>query len=87
MRPLLRLAAGSLRTGEAIVLGEAVPLPCRVRLPLVEPRPRSDDPDVSENWKKSNLSAPDFARAVTGWRVQEQAQPSEGHETEGRENG
>ncbi len=66
----------ALRTGEGVILGEAVPLPCRVRLPLVEPRPRSDDPPVGENWRHERSTAPEYARAVTGWRVQEQPAPA-----------
>lgn len=67
----------ALRTGEAVVLGEAVPLPCRIRIPLVEPRPRSDDPPVAECWKKKRSENAEYGKAVTGWRVQEQAEASE----------
>lgn len=63
----------ALRTGEAVVLGEAVPLPSRIRIPLVEPRPRSDDPPVGERWKKERGDEAEYAKAVSGWRVQEQA--------------
>lgn len=63
----------SLRTGEALILGEAVPLPSRVRLPLVEPRPRSNDPDVADEWKKARVKDAAFGKAVTGWRVQQEA--------------
>lgn len=42
-----------LRTGEAVVTGEAAKLPmrCRVTLPAREFRPRSEDPAVSTKWK------------------------------------
>ena len=42
-----------LRTGEAIVTGEAAKLPmrCRVALPAKEHRPQSGDPEVSEKWR------------------------------------
>lgn len=63
----------SLRTGEALVLGEAVPLPCRARLPLVEPRPKSSDPDVARQWKDERPKEIDYNAAVTAWRVQEPA--------------
>jgi hypothetical protein len=41
-----------LRTGEAIILGEAAKLPmrCRITLPSPEHRPSSSDPQVSERW-------------------------------------
>src|SRR5437660_8943732 len=48
----------ALRTGEAIVLGEAVTIPSRVKIPLVEPRPRSDDPEVGKRWKEKRIEIP-----------------------------
>jgi uncharacterized protein len=77
----------ALRTGEAVVLGEAVPLPSRIRLPLEDPRPRSDDPPVAENWRKQRTAAPDYAKAATGWRIQEQAVPDEEPATGGKSDG
>jgi len=43
----------SLRVGEAIVVGEAISIPSRVRIELVEPRPSSNDPELVKHWKKS----------------------------------
>ena len=40
----------SLRTGEAIIVGEAIKIPSRVRLKLNVPRPASDDPKLVEKW-------------------------------------
>jgi hypothetical protein len=60
----------ALRTGEALILGEAVPIPSRVRLPLIEPRPRSDDPETAEAWKKPRVPGTDYSRCVTSWRRQ-----------------
>ena len=77
----------ALRTGEGVILGEAVPLPCRVRLPLVEPRPRSDDPPVGENWRHERSTSPEYARAVTGWRTQEQPAPAANPAGEAKGNG
>ena len=59
----------ALRTGEALVLGEAVRIPSRVRLPLIEPRPASDDPEVSKRWFEKRAS-PDYGVAITSWREQ-----------------
>ena len=42
----------SLRIGEAIIVGEAINIPSRVRVELVEPRPSSNDPKVFDSWKK-----------------------------------
>jgi DNA helicase HerA-like ATPase len=64
-----------LRTGEALVLGEAMQIPSRIRLPLVEPRPRSDDPDVAKCWSEPREQSPSYDKAVTGWRRQRQPSP------------
>ena len=60
----------ALRTGEALVLGEAVQIPSRIRLPLVEPRPKSDDPEPAKRWKGKRVKIPPYDKAVTGWRRQ-----------------
>lgn len=44
----------ALRTGEAIIVGEAIKIPSRVRIKLNNPRPTSDDPKLVEAWKKSH---------------------------------
>lgn len=41
----------SLRIGEGIVVGEAIKIPSRIRLPLQNPRPDSADPKLVEKWK------------------------------------
>ena len=60
-----------LRTGEAIVTGEAAKLPmrCRVTLPVREHRPRSEDPKVSDNWKLPRRLE-GYERVVASWRAQ-----------------
>lgn len=60
----------ALRTGEAIIIGEAVQIPCRVRLPLIEPRPKSDDPEPVKRWKEAKHKTPPYDKAVSGWRIQ-----------------
>lgn len=40
----------SLRIGEAIIVGEAIKIPSRVRIKLNVPRPTSDDPKLVEKW-------------------------------------
>ena len=60
-----------LRTGEAIVTGEAAKLPmrCRVTLPPKEHRPRSEDPAVSANWSLARREE-GYDRVVASWRAQ-----------------
>lgn len=42
----------SLRIGEAVISGEAIKIPSRVRLKLNHPRPTSEDPKLIECWTK-----------------------------------
>ena len=60
-----------LRTGEAIVTGEAAKLPmrCRVTLPAREHRPQSEDPAVSDNWGMDRRDE-GYERVVASWRAQ-----------------
>ena len=60
-----------LRTGEAIITGEAAKLPmrCRVTLPEKDHRPRSEDPRVSAKWKIERRKE-GYRRVVASWRAQ-----------------
>lgn len=60
-----------LRTGEAIIMGEAAKLPmrCRITLPERDHRPRSADPDVSEKWAIDRRGE-GYDRVVASWRAQ-----------------
>lgn len=61
-----------LRTGEAIITGEAARLPvrCRIALPRLEHLPRSNDPKVTEAWAKRR-SSEGYDRVVASWRSQQ----------------
>lgn len=74
----------ALRTGEALVLGEAVQIPSRIRLPLVEPRPASDDPETTKRWKEARTTDTPYKKAVTAWRRQRQVKDMDGG---GQDNG
>ncbi|WP_271504981.1 ATP-binding protein [Bradyrhizobium sp. CCBAU 11357] len=60
-----------LRTGEAIVTGEAAKLPVRLRinLPPVEARPGSEDPHVAEAWSEQRKPE-NYVRLSAAWRSQ-----------------
>ncbi|MGT2501203.1 ATP-binding protein [Bradyrhizobium guangxiense] len=60
-----------LRTGEAIVTGEAAKLPmrCRITLPEKKHQPRSSDPKVTERWSIPRR-AEGYDRVVASWRAQ-----------------
>ncbi|WP_440974674.1 ATP-binding protein [Pseudomonas koreensis] len=61
-----------LRTGEAIITGEAARLPvrCRIALPRQEHLPRSNDPKVTLAWSRRR-SAEGYDRVVASWRSQQ----------------
>lgn len=61
-----------LRTGEAIITGEAARLPvrCRVTLPPKDRRPDSEDPPVVDSWKKPREKE-SYADLVASWRAQD----------------
>jgi len=54
----------ALRTGEAIVVGEAIKIPSRVRIKLNNPRPTSDDPKLVEAWKQAHPEGEDNYKTV-----------------------
>lgn len=60
-----------LRTGEAIITGEAASMPmrCRVTLPEEKYQPRSRDPDVSTQWSLDRRPE-GYDRVVASWRSQ-----------------
>ena len=61
----------SLRIGEAVVVGEAIKIPSRVRVGLVEPRPSSNDPELVDNWqKKFKKDDNNYKNVVTALREQ-----------------
>ena len=77
----------ALRTGEALVLGEAVHIPSRVRFPLVEPRPRSDDPETAKRWKEPRVDSAPYETAVTAWRRQRTVEPTREAKSNGSNSG
>jgi uncharacterized protein len=61
----------SLRIGEAIIVGEAINIPSRVRIEIVEPRPSSNDPALVTSWKKTFApNEDDYKAIVTAIREQ-----------------
>jgi hypothetical protein len=66
---LVSVLAG-LGRGEALVLGEAIPLPTRLQFERPNPTPNSDDVDFYKNWK-DGLTDLDVDAIVQRWRSQE----------------
>ncbi len=46
----------SLRIGEAVIVGESIKIPSRVRIKLNNPRPTSEDPKLVESWTRRHES-------------------------------
>ena len=58
----------SLRTGEALLLGDAVAMPTRVLIDLPEPQPHSADVPYHEAWTKG-VEEMDVERVIKRWRT------------------
>lgn len=56
----------SLRTGEAIVSGEAVVIPSRLLIDQPDPKPLAEDPSLA-SWRSSDYEM-DLAPAIKAWR-------------------
>jgi uncharacterized protein len=62
----------TLRIGEAIIVGESIQIPSRVRIELAEPKPSSNDPNLVEGWKKKYTPKKEFyKKVVNALRVQQ----------------
>ncbi len=60
----------SLRTGEAILTGEAVRIPSRVRFFQTSNAVRSSDPIASKLWANDHADAAEYQTAIRNWRNQ-----------------
>jgi hypothetical protein len=58
----------SLRTGEAIISGEALPIPSRVRMKKPSPWPLSHDPEIGA-WTQAPRTELDLSESLAKWRV------------------
>lgn len=73
-----------LRTGEAVVTGEAARLPirCRISLPPDGQRPASEDPQVTKHWS-AERKAEDYEKMTASWRSQNPHFKSAGDDKDG----
>ncbi|MFJ3044776.1 ATP-binding protein [Herbaspirillum chlorophenolicum] len=64
-----------LRTGEAVIVGEAAQLPTRCRFNVLpdDKYPNSADPKIGEKWN-AERSAENYSKLVGAWRNQDTAQ-------------
>ena len=63
----------SLRTGEAVVTGEAIVIPARTLVDIPKPLPSAEDPSLGP-WRRA-ATVPDLAPAVAAWRGAYDGQP------------
>lgn len=76
----------SLRTGEALVVGEAIPLPSRIRVPLAANKVVGADPDLARGWlEQPRPAAHLYTKALASWRSQSEAAQTGGN-TKGAHN-
>lgn len=60
----------ALRTGEAIVTGEAVKVPSRFRIRQAQNKPVGSDPDLATGWRKAPRPNPaHYTPAIDAWRL------------------
>ena len=60
----------ALRTGEGVVLGEAMPIPSRIQFFKARRRPQGDDPDMPGAWRQPRPDAAHYKLALDNWRHQ-----------------
>jgi hypothetical protein len=59
-----------LKTGEALISGEAVNIPTRIRFDKCTRAVAGSDPIVSEQWRKDKPSSETYKKVVNSWRNQ-----------------
>lgn len=60
----------ALRTGEGMVLGEAMPIPSRIQFFKARRRPMGDDPDMPDAWQQPRPDGAQYKMALDNWRHQ-----------------
>lgn len=58
----------SLRTGEGLIMGEAVKIPSRVKFDKIAYAPKSSDPLVSERWILEKPDSKEYEELILRWR-------------------
>lgn len=60
----------SLRTGEAVMIGDIVPIPSRVRTRRAARKIMGNDPKLPDRWQTERPDAELYATALANWRTQ-----------------
>lgn len=70
----------SLRTGEAVFLGEVMPIPSRVRIRKARQKPTGDDPKLPDVWQLNKRPEGSlYSQALANWRAQSTSAGVEHH--------
>lgn len=60
----------TLRTGEGMVVGEAMPIPSRIQFFKARSRPKGDDPEMPDAWRQNRPESIHYRNALRNWRHQ-----------------
>jgi DNA helicase HerA-like ATPase len=60
----------ALRTGEGLVIGEAMPIPTRIRFYRAPDKSQGDDPAMPESWLRPRPGVAQYEAALVNWRRQ-----------------
>ncbi|MBA7616828.1 hypothetical protein ES703_24128 [subsurface metagenome] len=58
----------SLRTGEGLVIGEAMPIPSRIQFYRAARKLEGSDPDVASAWREPRPDGSEYTNALVNWR-------------------
>lgn len=58
----------SLRTGEGLVIGEAMPIPSRIQFYRAARKLEGSDPDVASAWREPRPDGSEYTKALVNWR-------------------
>lgn len=58
----------SLRTGEGLVIGEAMPIPSRIQFYRAARKLEGSDPDVASAWREPRPDGSEYMKALVNWR-------------------
>ncbi len=70
----------ALRTGEGLVIGEAMPIPSRILFFRARKRPHGDDPEMPDAWREPRPAPEHYASALVNWRHQANIETEEGND-------
>ena len=60
----------SLRTGEALIVGDSVVMPTRALVDMPNPEPKSGDVDFAQHWAEG-IKGMDVDQVVKRWRARQ----------------